>query len=223
MWHMEAGDRAMTTAEWELFRVGLAELVGALEEDLVYGTNETETGVTAFDRLTIEQKLALLADVAQALHDPAVPMCDLTAASEGAVAAVFGVIESLVRDEMRSRNETRMRSRLLAVAAESAERDETDDLPKLTSRKYADWSLLLECFEQTVLWDDDWAAEDHYLDLPPTEARARMQLMGIDPDYFLAIPREPNAAELKAARATLSRLLSAPAFTASSATAAKSD
>jgi hypothetical protein len=204
MWHMEEGDRAMTASEWGIFQLGLAELVTHIEEDFNYETDAAETGVKVFDRLTVEQKLALLADVADALHDPDVPMMDLTAASEGAVAAVFVVTSALLREEIAENRATTMRSLLLANANE--QESDSADLPRLKSRKWGDWDLLMECLEGAIFWDNDWAAGDHYLDMPPGEVKARMEQMGIDADYFLAIPREPNAKELCAARQKLSKL-----------------
>jgi hypothetical protein len=207
MWHMEEGDRAMTASEWGIFQLGLAELVAHIEEDLIYETDAAETGVRVFDRLTVEQKLALLADVADALHDPDVPMMDLTAANEGAVAAVFVVTSTLLREEITENRDTTMRSLLLANANEQeSDRSDSTDLPRLKSRKWGDWDLLMECLEGAIFWDNDWAAGDHYLDMPPEEAKTRMEYMGIDPDYFLAIPREPSPTELSAARQKLANL-----------------
>jgi hypothetical protein len=201
---MEAGDRAMTAAEWGIFQLGLAELVAHIEDDLAYENDAAQTGVKVFDRLTVEQKIALLADVAEAMHDPDVPMMDLTAASEGAAEAVFVVTRALLREEIADNSDTRMRSLLVAVAKEQD--FEKVDVPSLKSRKRSDWGFLLECLEGAIFWDSDWAAGDHYLDMPPQEAKAKMEYMGIDPDYFLAIPKEPNATELKAARQKLAHL-----------------
>ena len=139
MWHMEAGDRAMTEAEWGVFRLGLAELVAHIEGDLIDETDSAQTGVKVFDRLTVEQKLALLADVADAMHNADVPMMDLTAASEGAVAAVLVVARALLREEIAENGRTTMRSLLLAVA-EKKDFDNAD-VPRLKSRKWDDWDF----------------------------------------------------------------------------------
>ena len=45
MWHMETGDRAMTTSEWELFRSGLSVLVDAVEDDIAHETDEAKIGI----------------------------------------------------------------------------------------------------------------------------------------------------------------------------------
>ena len=50
---------------------------------------------------------------------------------------------------------------------------------------------------------------DLFLDLPPDEAREKLQLNGIDPDYYLAVADDPNELSLIAARQMLARLLGA--------------
>src|SRR5437660_1036045 len=92
MWRMQDGDRVLTEAEWTLFSTGLDLLRDFIEEDIHAETNDAETGIAVFDRLTPEQKLALLADTTHALRDPATPMPHHTAANEGAIAAVFSMI-----------------------------------------------------------------------------------------------------------------------------------
>ena len=99
-------------------------------------------------------------------------MPDLSAASERAVAAVFVAIGALLHDEAVVKKQTTIRGLIRAVAAESEHG--SDDLPKVTSRKWDDWEFLLESFEDSILWDNDWAAGDHFLDLPPDEARTKM-------------------------------------------------
>src|SRR5438445_137067 len=83
--------RVLPEGEWALFTEGLESLKDRVEEEIEYGENLFPTRVPVFDVLTPEQKLGLLADVARALRDPAVPFPDHTAANEGAIAAVFDV------------------------------------------------------------------------------------------------------------------------------------
>jgi len=60
------------------------------------------------------------------------------------------------------------------------------------------------------LWDRDFALGDHFLDLPPDDAREKLRQAGIDPDYYLDAPPEPGEKGLIAARQTLARLLELP-------------
>ena len=83
MWRMQDADRVLTEAEWELFSTGLDRLRDSVEEDIRAQTDDAETGIPVFDRLTPEQKLSLMAVTAQALRDPATQTPRHTAANEG--------------------------------------------------------------------------------------------------------------------------------------------
>ncbi len=65
----------------------------------------------------------------------------------------------------------------------------------------------MEDFEGRVFWYYDFDMGDEFLDLPPEQAQAQLQLAGIDPDYHLETPAEPSEKGLIAARQTLARLL----------------
>jgi hypothetical protein len=159
---MQDANRVLTEAEWTLFRTGLDLLRDSIEEDIRSETDDAETGIPVFDRLTPEQKLALLADTAQALRDPATPMPHHTAANEGAIAAVFSMIRveleteldiAGVKDEEEKRSE--IRRMLRAVGDGSEERDEP--LPEETATDAEEWEWLLEEFEGRIFWDTDFA------------------------------------------------------------------
>ena len=163
-----------------------------------------ETGVSAFDRLTAEQKLALLADVASAVRDPTFPIPVHTAANEGAIMAVLESFRNMLREEVDSGDDQRtdLRASLLAAVA-----DEDNRPPKPTSKKWEAWSNLCECISERMLWDYDFDLGDAFLDLPPEEVRMQLSLAGIDPDYFLTVPDDPNEERLIAARQTLANLI----------------
>src|ERR1700740_3381225 len=136
MWRMSTGNRVLTEAEWSLFRVGLDMLWDYIEDDRNEDAGLSTTGVHVFDVLQPEQKLALLADVAQALRDPAVAMPPHTAANEGAIAAVFSVIRQALEVEIALSSEkeaasTEVRALLLAAAAD--EEEQPEDLPDLAA------------------------------------------------------------------------------------------
>jgi hypothetical protein len=211
MWRMQSGNRVLTEAEWALFSVGLDSLWDFIEDDRKEDTSLSETGVDVFDVLQPEQKLALLADVAQALRDPAIPRPRHTAANEGAIAAVFATLRLLLDSELdlsEDDGSTTIRSLLLAAAADSDE--QVEELPEPTATDRDDWEVVLECIEGEIFWDSDYAMGDAFLDRPPEEARELLARMTIDPEYYTAIPREPDKAGLIAVRQTLARLLGRP-------------
>jgi hypothetical protein len=216
MWHTPNGDRTLTEAEWALFRVGVERLVDFIsDEEQPLGLSGTDVDV--FDDLQPEQRLALLADVAQALRDPALPPPPLTAANEATVAAVFASIrQALEWETVRADNPRtaprEIRSLLLAVAAEPASEwtEPLEDLPTLANQNIDEWEWLLEEIECRILWDRDFEMGDTFLDQPPEASRGLGTLVGIDPDYFTAVPREPDEAGMIVVRQTLARLLGRP-------------
>lgn len=82
MWRASSGTRVLTESEWALFEIGLDELRMMIEEDISYETDDTDTGVSVFDRLTPEQKLCQLAEVGLAFRDETFPEPKLTAVSD---------------------------------------------------------------------------------------------------------------------------------------------
>ncbi len=54
--------------------------------------------------------------------------------------------------------------------------------------------MLLDCLEDRVLWDNDWEMEEQ-LDADPDTSRRLKQELGIEEDYFVAIPPDPNDEE----------------------------
>jgi hypothetical protein len=216
MWRMQDGDRSLTESEWALFSTGVALLWGDIEDDICNKTDEVQVGVAVFDRLTPEQKLLLLADVACALRDPEVPDPDHTAANEGAIAAVFSMLRIALETELGFEGSTisseyslAIRPKLRAVAEEAEEWEEP--LPEATSTDADEWDLLVEEFEGRIFWDADYEMGDELLDLPPEVARATMDLLTIDEQYFLTVPDEPGQRGLYTARQKLRQLLGLPA------------
>jgi hypothetical protein len=65
---MPSGDRILTQPEWALFAAGVDLLWDWIESDIEAGGDDADLGLVAFDRLTPEQKLVMLADVANALR-----------------------------------------------------------------------------------------------------------------------------------------------------------
>jgi hypothetical protein len=203
MWHTPAGDRVLTTTEWALVRAGLDLAWDAVEVAAEAG-NDAATGVRAFNVLQPGQQVALLATVGTALLDPSVPPPPLTAATEGALAAVIDQVRTDLEMELDGGNSTGCRRLILEAVGDVAGREYP--LPAPADRDWDEWEMLIEEMESRLFWDADWEMADVFLDLPPERARADMTLHGIDPEYFLAVPDDPDHAGLAAARRTLAEL-----------------
>src|SRR5207245_4716572 len=130
------------------------------------------------------QQVALLAQVGPALSDPSVPAPPLTAATEGALAAVLAQVRTDLEMELDARDSTECRRLILAAVGDVAGRD--GPLPEPTAADWDEWEMLIEEVEARLVWDADWEMADVFLDRQPEEARGDLVLHGIGPDYFLA-------------------------------------
>ena len=78
-------------------------------------------------------------------------------------------------------------------------------------RKLDDWEILVDCLADRILWgDDDYEMGNLFLDADPSEGRARMDLMGIEDDYFTEIAPDPTDEQLQEIRRLLRSLLRPP-------------
>ena len=119
------------------------------------------------------------------------------------MAVVFHVIGEGIQDELGSdcppmcdENDAASTSWRELVLAACEATGISDELPPADSTDLDEWQLLLECLSGRILWDENWADGELHLDLPPETATAVKSAMGIDGDYFTAIPRDPPDAEI---------------------------
>jgi hypothetical protein len=70
-----------------------------------------------------------------------------------------------------------------------------------------DWDLLLESISAEILWDDDWAMEDLFLDAPPRVSRREKSRMGIEQNYFTAPAPDLDDAQAAGVFAELRELM----------------
>src|ERR1700684_582522 len=100
MWRTPSGDRVLTEPEWALFAVGVDVLWNWIESDIDAGGDDANLSLVAFDRLTPEQKLVMLADVANALRTVSVRTPKHTASNEATIAAVLTVVRGELECEI---------------------------------------------------------------------------------------------------------------------------
>jgi hypothetical protein len=206
VWRTPTGDRVLTAGEWALVRAGLARAWDAIE---AARDAPGATGVRVFDALQHGQQVGLLARVGRALSDPDVPAPPLTAVTEGALAAVFAVLLAGLDLELAAAglpgfDPAGVRRLVLEAVGGSAQRG--DPPPAVTDPDPHEWDLLMEEVAGRLFWDTDWEMADEFLDLPPEAAREQLDLHGIDPDYFTAVPDDLSGRDLEAARRELARL-----------------
>jgi hypothetical protein len=191
-----------------------------------------ETGVKVFDSLEPPAKLAMLASVAEALHDEHVACLELTALSEGTFAAVYATIREWVEiqidqckeDPSAVDDEPSMRALVIAAHREAqaeCAREDAEYIDTDKEREHGEthlqigpasensevWGDLLEELMDQVLWGDrDFEDGNLMLDADPDLGSALKSQLGIDEDYYITTPPEPSTTDLRAIRESLRRL-----------------
>ena len=200
MWWTPDGERILQGAEARLFREGLAVLVDMVREDY---EGYQEFGTPPFDNLQPNQKLAVLAEVSSALLQEGRPMPRLTAVREATVAAVYEAIMIWVEMEIDQSAEglasPTWRELILAACRERG----IEELLDPASEEIGEWELLVACLSDAVLWDEDWRNSESLLDADPKAGEAVKKLLGIDEDYYVAVPPDPTEEEMESVWTTL--------------------
>lgn len=187
MWWTEQGKRTLRGAERELFVRMADTLWTALEDELVEEDYASETGIAAFDRLSVQQRFVILAEITAGLLDRKVACVPLTQANEAAIAAVYQIGASELVDCDLYED---FRHLVRAAAMEH----QMPDLPGLRASHDA-YREMVERLRDLLLWDTDFAMEGVALDLPAAQSRQLHQEMGIDDDYFTALVPDPRDIE----------------------------
>ncbi len=218
MWRTSIGERTLRGKEWELFREGLSSLRLMVELSLD-GADVRITEVGAFDALQPASRLAMLALVAKALHDPAEPCPALTALTEGTFAAVYAGIRQHIEIEIEIdwekvgeqplRDRPLLRDLVLAAFHEACP-EWPDPLPGRDCDDLDEWSFLLDALMDRVLWDRDFDEEGLFLDAEPELAAHLKKELGVAEGYFTAIAPDPTGEPLATIRETLRRLCEPP-------------
>jgi len=200
MWWTPDGERILQGAEAQLFREALGVLVDMVRDD---HEGMWQFAAPPFDALQPNQKLAVLAQVGTTLLRADQPMPKLTAVLEAAVGAVYESIRVMVEIEIDEPAEDRespsWRELVLAAGRERG----IEDLLDPESEDLDEWEVLVSRLADAVLWDQDWKDTDDHLDADPKASRMVKNVLGIDEDYYVAVPPDPTDEEMKSVWATL--------------------
>lgn len=222
MWHTPLGERTIVGAEASLLR----EAIGSLWDDIESEIDDpnlgvTELGVQLFDELAAMQKLAMLAEVGEALLKETPTHPELTSINEAAIAAIYLHIEHSLDYELdleksidqeiltaEHRSHT-WRGLLLAAADQIGRGPLRPGEPVLTvdCRDRMEWMAIVEMLTDSVLWDLDYEDSESYVDKSQEEAEFLMNVMSIDGNYFRAIPPDPLPTEANSIRLRLRALV----------------
>ena len=189
MWHTNTGDRTLEGAEARLFAEALWDFLSELEVE----GGDFDAGLEAFDSLTYGQKVSVLSTVGNGLLRPEVPICELTAAVESAIAAIFEYLKELVIVEIDEPEiPSSWRKMVLAARMES----DGEDLPAEDCEDLQEWLIQIDEQSYLILWDYDFEDEDLYMDMPPEESGRLKEFMRIKDDYFVEIQDDLSEKEI---------------------------
>lgn len=192
MWNTTQGERVLRGAEAVVFRSTVAELIDAIraERELDVAINFT---IPVFDNLQWQQKLAMLWQVAAPLLTPSTPEPKPSAIRDATVGAVFAQMLNGVQTEIECQQFSAASydddaNRRVEVAAALNELMPDDNWPDAECVVVESWELGIDVLQNRVLFDEDWQFDSMTLDIPPDHADELRAGMGIDRDYFCAIP-----------------------------------
>jgi hypothetical protein len=202
MWWTPDGQRTLQGAERRLVREALGALVDMVRDD----EGVWQFGAAPFDDLRPNQKLSLLAQIGSALFRDEEPMPPLTAALEAAVGAVYEAIRVMVEmeiDQLPEWRESPSWRELVLVACRERGIEEVLDAE---SQDLDEWEVMIASLADGVLWDEDWRDDPNLLDVDPEIGRGVKELLGIDKDYYVAVPPDPTDEEMEGIWKTLHEL-----------------
>lgn len=208
-WKTSVGNRCLDGPEADLVR----RTVDWMHDEIMAGSefdlDPLPYAIPVFDQLSPVQKLAMLETVLRDLLTPTPTPPPLNAINEGAIAAIYAgmvrwtEIEIDMEDDPSS-DPCEWRKKLLAVATAAC--DGEVELPEPSCRDIDEWEFVVDLLRNQVLWDDDYLGAELMLDAQPNDAHSARQMLGIDQDYFVAIPPDPKESEIPAIRKRLHAL-----------------
>lgn len=206
MWHTPEGNRILTPAERLLFKSALWDMHMHLELE-ADGCEQWKYGVSIFDDLPWQQRLALLHEVIRALFLKSVKAPMQTAVTEAAIASIYAAIKLEVLFELETEYERGDDAcsirRLIRVASFHL------DTPCVRCDDLSEWEFEVDCLQDQVLWDVDWEMADDILDDPPELSDRIHAELTIDRDYFITLPPDPRDCEIPKLWKSFERLIRA--------------
>jgi hypothetical protein len=200
MWRTEYGERILEGAEAKLFAETLLSL---LDELLLDEFDEYPLGIRVFDNLTYGQKIYALSTIANGLLRKDIPIVELTAVLEGAIAAVFEHLKNLITLETDDEGfGTDWREMVVAVRKEC----EGEEIPLPTCRDMEEWDIEVEQIIDGILWDRDFDDDDIYTDHPPEKSEWLRHMARIPDNYYMAIADDLKDEEIEVIRTELRKL-----------------
>ena len=192
-WHTPIGERVIRGSEGRLLRAALGRVVDVVQMRIADPDQRIEWGVRVFDEMSPGSQLAVLADVASAMFLPTERCSDLTAISEGTVSVLYLAIAEMVEYEINAPRESCWRSMVIDALSENGNMGE---FPDPECKCMDEWDEAFECLSEMILWDNDFHDGGEFLDGDPACLKPIQEMLGIDRDYYCAVPPDPRESEI---------------------------
>lgn len=216
MWNTTLGCRILKGDEARLVNSATLRLVDDIRNFIPRNENHSwrpQFGIPIFDQLTPEQQIVMLDTVIGYLLDPNLAPPKPNALLDATVAAIYAkafVEVEVELDFQRLEDEAEDGDtdvRKLVVAALMQPIEEMDEVrtncPDPECCVAETWLTCIEILREQVLADEDWLMGELTMDLLVDESDDIKQRMGINRDYFVAIPPDPTIAEVRQAWANM--------------------
>ena len=189
----------------------ISHFVDVIQNEIEGIMEPCQFGIPIFDGLPPHARLAVLAEVGTGLLCKSKSCPPLTAINEAMIAAVFHHLTDWIQceldreedfDDLGDDDPYFWRELALVAFAES----ENDDLPDRSCRDDDEWELVVDGLSNRILWDNDFNSVGMFIDTDPDKAGKMREVMGVDDDYYRAIPPDPKDADLPVLLAKLKDL-----------------
>jgi hypothetical protein len=125
---------------------------------------------------------------------------------EAAVGAVYEAIRVMVEMEIDQLPEWRESPSWREMVLAACQDRGVEEFLDAESQDLDEWEVMVASLADGVLWDEDWRDDPNLLDVDPEIGRAVKELLGIDKDYYVAVPPDPTDEEMKGVWKTLREL-----------------
>lgn len=192
MWRTDYGERILEGAEAKVFAKTLLALFDETCQNEQFDDDYC-LGVNVFDNLTYGQKISVLSIIGNGLLRKDVPVVELTAILESAIAAVFRHLVNLITFEIDVPDlGTKWREMVVAARKERG----GEDILRPTRDDIKEWETEVQCLADGILWDADYGDSHLYIDHPPEKSKLLKNVMRISDNYYSAIADDPNEEEI---------------------------
>jgi len=177
----QRGRTVLSGEEGQIFREAILKGIDDILDTTSDGDSEIYGGASVFNAMSRTQQAASIEAVTNALFHETEECFPLTAWSEATLASILAEIKVRLVLEIDTNEECELRNFLRANFGSTIEHASKD------WNSQEEWNLIFDVYQDQLLWDMDYESTST-MDTPPEAAAHILNVMGIDDDYYMAIP-----------------------------------